>query len=185
MRLFLQQPWLGQHHARPASCCVCCERGKEWALVRAGLLSGMKAPRGWPGCLSHPMGTIVSHHCALAGHCPFPAPGGPTTSTHHLDPSTSPSQLLFFPKIQKPQRAEAIPTQPSPPLCLLVPMRGHPSLLQDTPRHPSSPLLQLCRSQAAGTNRKRRDPPSPPTQCSSRPKPSRIIHADETDRFSH
>lgn len=32
--LFLQQPWLGQHHARPASCCVSAERE-----ARSGLRS--------------------------------------------------------------------------------------------------------------------------------------------------
>lgn len=73
----------------------------------------------------------------------------PPPNTHHLDPSTSP-----FSASLKPQRAEAIPTQPSP-LCLLVPMRGHPSLLQDTPLPPSLPLLQLCRHQDVSTNRKR------------------------------
>lgn len=123
----------------------------KWAEGPQGLARLPLPPHGDHRVSPLFSGRPLSVPCSRRSHHPVP-------TTWILAPP--PSQLLFFLKIRKPQRAEAIPTQPSPPLCLLVPMRGHPSLLQDTPLHPSSPLLQLCRSQDASTNRKR---PSLPT----------------------
>ena len=122
----------------------------KWAEGPQGLARLPLPPHG-----DHPISPL-SVPCSRRSHHPVP-------TTWILAPP--PSQLLFFLKIRKPQRAEAIPTQPSPPLCLLVPVRGHLSLLQDTPCIPHR--LSCSCAGAKMQAQTGRDPPSRPTKCSS------------------
>lgn len=80
-------------------------RGREWVLIRAGLLGGMGASSDRAALPLLPQGSIIPH-CLCSGYCPVPAPGRPAASWILAAPH--PQHLLFLEK-QKHRRAGGHP----------------------------------------------------------------------------
>lgn len=135
-------------------------------LCRAGLLSGVEAPRGRPSSVSHPVGSITPHRCALATvpSLPWEVPP-PSTPAWILESPLS--QLLLFLKQNKSLRGhEAMPTPRDPPLCPHVPMGVMSRHFCRTCPAPSSALLQ--QSKRCDVSTKRRGERPSLTACHTR-----------------